>query len=166
MTRCTTIAVANSTKYRFRKVRRIIALIMEAVSSSETSVTLYQTAQRNILQDSHFHTRCRENLIFHYVFMIFFSLLAVLSWCSSILLGETWLLHWNMLRPLLPHAFQFHQIRPFGHNTRRWITAVVDTVSLNSLRIRFTKLNVGRRPRIFHLELPSPSPPRVRLRAD
>jgi hypothetical protein len=32
---------------------RVIALIMEAVSTFETSVNLYQTTQRNIPEDSH-----------------------------------------------------------------------------------------------------------------
>jgi hypothetical protein len=34
---------------------RTIALMMEAVSMSETSVNFYQTTQRNIPEDSHFH---------------------------------------------------------------------------------------------------------------
>jgi hypothetical protein len=39
------------------------ALMMEAVStSSETSVNVYQTSRRNIPQDSHLHTRSRENV--------------------------------------------------------------------------------------------------------
>jgi hypothetical protein len=33
----------------------MMALIMEAVSTSETSVSLYQTARRNIPEDSHIH---------------------------------------------------------------------------------------------------------------
>jgi hypothetical protein len=36
--------------------------MMETISTSETSVNLYQTTLRNILEDSHFHTRRRENL--------------------------------------------------------------------------------------------------------
>jgi hypothetical protein len=40
----------------------IIIPIMEAVSTSETSVNFYQTARRNIPEDSHPHTRRRENL--------------------------------------------------------------------------------------------------------
>jgi hypothetical protein len=39
-----------------------IALMMEAVSTSETSVNFYQTTQRNIPEDSHLHTRHRKNL--------------------------------------------------------------------------------------------------------
>jgi hypothetical protein len=35
------------------KHRTIIALMMEAVSTSETSVNFYQTKRRNILEDSH-----------------------------------------------------------------------------------------------------------------
>jgi hypothetical protein len=41
----------------------IIALITEAVNTSETSVNLYyQTTRHNLPEDSHLHTRRRENL--------------------------------------------------------------------------------------------------------
>jgi hypothetical protein len=39
-----------------------IALVMEAASVSETSVNFYQTTRRNNPEDSHLHTRRRENL--------------------------------------------------------------------------------------------------------
>jgi hypothetical protein len=39
--------------------------MMEAVSTPETSVNIYQTTRRNIPEDSHFHTRRRENLKSH-----------------------------------------------------------------------------------------------------
>jgi hypothetical protein len=39
-----------------------IALMMEAASTSVTSVNFYQTARRNNPEDSHLHTRPRENL--------------------------------------------------------------------------------------------------------
>jgi hypothetical protein len=42
-----------------------IALLIEAASTSETSVNLYQTTQRNIPEDSRLHTRRRENLKSH-----------------------------------------------------------------------------------------------------
>jgi hypothetical protein len=42
-------------------------LMMEAASSSETSVNFYQTTERNIPEDS-LHTRRRENLKSHLVF--------------------------------------------------------------------------------------------------
>jgi hypothetical protein len=35
---------------------------MEAISTYETSVNFYQTTRRNIPEDSHLHTRRRENL--------------------------------------------------------------------------------------------------------
>jgi hypothetical protein len=41
--------------------------MMEAVSTSETSVKLYQTTRRNIPEDSHLHTRCLESLKSHHV---------------------------------------------------------------------------------------------------
>jgi hypothetical protein len=40
----------------------MIALMMEAVSTSETSVSFYQTTSR---EDSNLHTRRRGNLKFH-----------------------------------------------------------------------------------------------------
>jgi hypothetical protein len=36
-------------------------LIMEAVSTSETSANLYETTRRKIPEDSHFHTGHRQN---------------------------------------------------------------------------------------------------------
>jgi hypothetical protein len=43
----------------------MIALMVEAASTSVTSVNLYQTTLRNNPEDSHFHTRRRENLVSH-----------------------------------------------------------------------------------------------------
>jgi hypothetical protein len=40
----------------------IIALTMEAVSASETTVNFYQTTRRNNPEDGHLHTHRRENL--------------------------------------------------------------------------------------------------------
>jgi hypothetical protein len=42
-----------------------IALMRDTVSTSETSVSFYQTTLRNIPEDSHIHTRRRENLTSH-----------------------------------------------------------------------------------------------------
>jgi hypothetical protein len=39
-----------------------IDLMMETVSTSETSVSFYEITRRNISEDSHFHTRRREKL--------------------------------------------------------------------------------------------------------
>jgi hypothetical protein len=39
-----------------------IALMMEAATTSETSVNFYQTTRRNNTEDCHLHTRRRENL--------------------------------------------------------------------------------------------------------
>jgi hypothetical protein len=41
----------------------MIALIMEAGSTSETLVNVYQTTRRYNPEDSHLHTLRRENLI-------------------------------------------------------------------------------------------------------
>jgi hypothetical protein len=43
----------------------LITLMMEADSTSETSVNVDQTARCYILEDSHLHTRHRENLKSH-----------------------------------------------------------------------------------------------------
>jgi hypothetical protein len=40
----------------------IIALMMEAASTSEASVKFYQTTQYNNPEDSHLHNHCHENL--------------------------------------------------------------------------------------------------------
>jgi hypothetical protein len=44
-----------------------MALMMEAVSTSETSANVYQTTRRNNPEDSHLHTRRRENLKSHFI---------------------------------------------------------------------------------------------------
>jgi hypothetical protein len=43
----------------------IIALMMATVSISETSVNFYEFSRRNIPEDSHIHTRWREELKSH-----------------------------------------------------------------------------------------------------
>jgi hypothetical protein len=43
--------------------------IMEAAKTSETSVNFYQTTQRNNPENSHLHTRRRENLKFHKIYI-------------------------------------------------------------------------------------------------
>jgi hypothetical protein len=43
----------------------LIALTMKAVSTSETAVNSYQDTRRNIREDSHLHSRGRENLKSH-----------------------------------------------------------------------------------------------------
>jgi hypothetical protein len=45
----------------------IIRAMMEAASTSETSVNFYQTTRRNISEDSHLHARRREKLKSHSV---------------------------------------------------------------------------------------------------
>jgi len=40
----------------------IIRLMMEETSTTETSISFYQTTRRNIPEDSHLHTRRCENL--------------------------------------------------------------------------------------------------------
>jgi hypothetical protein len=56
----------EETGRRFRVlITAIIRVIMEAVSTSETSVNFYRTTRRNIPEDSHFHTRRSMNLKSH-----------------------------------------------------------------------------------------------------
>jgi hypothetical protein len=43
----------------------LIALMMEAASTSETSLNFHQTTRRNNQEGSILHTRCRENLKSH-----------------------------------------------------------------------------------------------------
>jgi hypothetical protein len=46
---------------------RRIALMMEAASTSETSVNVYQTTRRYNPEDSHLHTRRRETSRSNYI---------------------------------------------------------------------------------------------------
>jgi hypothetical protein len=46
-------------------MKALIALMMEAASTSETSVNFYQTTRHSNSEDSHLHTRRRENLKSH-----------------------------------------------------------------------------------------------------
>jgi hypothetical protein len=46
----------------YRRFSLLIALMTEAESTSETSVNFYQTTRRYNPEDSHLHTRRRENL--------------------------------------------------------------------------------------------------------
>jgi hypothetical protein len=52
--------------------RRLIVLTMEEVSTSETSVSMYQTTQCNNPEDNHIHSRRRENLKSHASFCIYY----------------------------------------------------------------------------------------------
>jgi hypothetical protein len=45
----------------------LIALMMQAASTSETSVSFYQITRRNNPEDSQLHTRRREDLKSHYL---------------------------------------------------------------------------------------------------
>jgi hypothetical protein len=51
--------------YRRFKVLAAIALMMKAASTSETSVNFYQITRRNNPEDSHLHTRRRDNFKSH-----------------------------------------------------------------------------------------------------
>jgi hypothetical protein len=45
--------------------------MMKAARTYETMVNFYQTTRRNSPEDSHFHTRRRENLKSHYYCYLF-----------------------------------------------------------------------------------------------
>jgi hypothetical protein len=49
----------------------VIGAMKETVSTSETSVTFYQTALRNIPKYSYLHTRRHEQIKFHKVLITF-----------------------------------------------------------------------------------------------
>jgi hypothetical protein len=52
------------------KARSLISLIMESLSTSETSVNFYETTRRNIPEDRHFHALRRENPKSHSIMII------------------------------------------------------------------------------------------------
>jgi alpha-D-ribose 1-methylphosphonate 5-triphosphate diphosphatase PhnM len=52
------LAVVTHDTYRVMKLSSIIALMMEAASTSETSVSFYLTARCNILKDSYLRNLC------------------------------------------------------------------------------------------------------------
>jgi hypothetical protein len=53
-------------------ISKITTLMMEAARTSEKSVNFYQTARRNNPEDSHLHTRRRENLKSHFSLLVLF----------------------------------------------------------------------------------------------
>jgi hypothetical protein len=53
--------------------------MMEAATTSETSVNFFQTTRRNIPEDSHLHTRRRDNLVSYLVNNIFTTAIACIS---------------------------------------------------------------------------------------
>jgi hypothetical protein len=55
--------------------RRIIALMMETVRNSETSVNFYVSTRRYIPEDSKLHIRRRENLKSHTISRFLLNLL-------------------------------------------------------------------------------------------
>jgi hypothetical protein len=59
------------------EIDQCFALVVEAVNTSEMSVSFYKTTQHNIPEDSHLHTRCCENLK-SYMIQSYFHLLLCL----------------------------------------------------------------------------------------
>jgi hypothetical protein len=59
----------------------MIALIMEAVRTSETSVSYNETALRNIPEGSHLHARRREKLRSNIVLLAAVNVLQVVYYC-------------------------------------------------------------------------------------
>jgi hypothetical protein len=62
----------------YKLTNKLIVLIMEAASTPETSINFYHTSQPNQPEDSHLHTRRRENLNF-----MARSLLSLAMWYRS-----------------------------------------------------------------------------------
>jgi hypothetical protein len=58
-------SLVRLSKYWVNILNKVITLMMEAGTSSETSVNYYQSTRRNNPEDSHFHTRRRENFESH-----------------------------------------------------------------------------------------------------
>jgi hypothetical protein len=81
-------------------LRSLIAVMMEATSTSETSVNFYQTTRRNNPEDSHLHNRRRENLQSLQLHILEILILNLgletcwleqgFSWLSSVPPGESW----------------------------------------------------------------------------
>jgi hypothetical protein len=57
--------------YSGRSLPTFIALMLEAASTSETSVNFYQTTRRYNPEDSNLHTRRREHLKYYFVYKFF-----------------------------------------------------------------------------------------------
>jgi hypothetical protein len=55
----------------------VIALLMEAVHTSETSVSFYRTTGDNMPEGCHLHTHCHENLKCHNNYTVELSLFRV-----------------------------------------------------------------------------------------
>jgi hypothetical protein len=49
-----------------RRFRGAYCLMVEAKSTSEASMNFYETTRRKISEESHLHTRSRENLKYHW----------------------------------------------------------------------------------------------------
>jgi hypothetical protein len=62
----------------------IRVIMMEAASTSETSVNFYRTIRRNIPKDNRLHTRRRENLKSHMIFLLQPQLLLYILWHSCL----------------------------------------------------------------------------------
>jgi hypothetical protein len=78
------MSVSQSTNITIAKLA-VIALMMEAVSTSETSVNFYQSTRRNNSEVSHLHTRCRENLKSHNHYYGLILVFVKLVWSSRFL---------------------------------------------------------------------------------
>jgi hypothetical protein len=66
----------------FAPCSKIIALMMEAASTSETLMNFYQTARRNNPEGSHLHTRRREKVKFHFLHFLLWDQLYSLTYQS------------------------------------------------------------------------------------
>jgi hypothetical protein len=62
---CSQVEVYGRFRDAFCLHNHLITLMMQAASISETSVNFYQTALCDNTENSHLHTRCRENFRSH-----------------------------------------------------------------------------------------------------
>jgi hypothetical protein len=63
---CSLIEIDQHLRCAYCLHHKIIALMMETVNTSETSVNFYETTRCNIAEDSHLHTHRREMPKSHY----------------------------------------------------------------------------------------------------
>jgi hypothetical protein len=62
---CSVVEIDRRFRGTYYLHHQAMTLIMEAESTSETSINFYETTRRKFQEDNHLHTRSRENLKSH-----------------------------------------------------------------------------------------------------